>query len=82
MAQFEQEIGPAFGLRFTGIQSRALNWYRYENTPRPYSSYSIPITSTDPAPDNVRGNADDPGSRSLTSIQSHCAAMRFRPRGL
>jgi len=62
MAQFEQEIGPAFGLRLTGIQSRVGNWYRYENTLRPYSSYSIPITSTDPGPDNIRGNADDPGT--------------------
>ena len=42
MAQFEQEIGPAFGLRFTGIQSRVANWYRYENTLRPYSSYCDP----------------------------------------
>ena len=25
-------------------------------------SYTIPITNTDPGPDNVRGNADDPGT--------------------
>src|SRR5262249_42345146 len=47
---------------FTGIQSRVMNWYRYENTLRPYSTYSIPISNTDPGADNIRGNADDPGT--------------------
>jgi hypothetical protein len=65
MAQFERELRPGFGVRLTGIQSRVSNWYRYENTLRPYESYSIPITNTDPGPDNIRGNADDPG-RSIT----------------
>ncbi len=65
MAQFERELRPGFGLRLTGIQSRVLDWYRYENTLRPYGSYTIPITNTDPGPDNIRGNADDPG-RSIT----------------
>jgi hypothetical protein len=62
MAQFERELGPAFGLRLTGIQSRVRNWYRYENTLRPYETYTIPITNKDPGPDNIRGNADDPGT--------------------
>jgi hypothetical protein len=62
MAQFEREVGPAFGLRLTAIQSRVRNWYRYENTLRPYETYTIPITNTDPGPDNIRGNADDPGT--------------------
>jgi carboxypeptidase family protein len=62
MGQFEQEVGPAFAVRLTGIESRVQNWYRYENTLRPYSSYNIPISSTDPGPDNIRGNADDPGT--------------------
>ena len=65
MAQFERELRPGFGLRLTGIQSRVLNWYRYENSLRPYETYTIPITNTDPGPDNTRGTADDPG-RSIT----------------
>lgn len=62
MAQFEHELAPGFGLRLTGIQSRVGNWYRYENTLRPYGSYTIPITNPDPGKDNVRGTADDPGT--------------------
>jgi len=62
MAQFERELRPGFGLRLTGIQSRVLNWYRYENTLRPYETYTIPVRNTDPGPDNIRGNADDPGT--------------------
>lgn len=62
MLQFEHELMPGFGVRLTGIHSRVLNWYRYENTLRPYESYTIPIRNTDPGPDNIRGNADDPGT--------------------
>jgi hypothetical protein len=62
MLQFERELRPGFGLRVTGIHSRVLNWYRYENSLRPYESYTIPIRNTDPGPDNIRGNADDPGT--------------------
>jgi hypothetical protein len=62
MLQFERELMPGFGLRLTGIHSRALNWFRYENTKRPYETYTIPISNTDPGPDNIRGNADDPGT--------------------
>ncbi len=62
MLQFERELMPGWGVRLTGIHSRVLNWYRYENTLRPYESYTIPITNTDPGPDNIRGNADDPGT--------------------
>jgi hypothetical protein len=65
MAQFERQLLPGFSLRFTGIHSRVLNWYRYENTLRPYDTYTIPITNTDPGPDNIRGNTDDPG-RTIT----------------
>jgi hypothetical protein len=62
MLQFEREVMPGFGLRFTGIYSKVLDWYRYENSLRPYESYTIPIANTDPGPDNIRGNADDPGT--------------------
>ncbi len=62
MAQFEREVMQGFAVRLTGIHSRVLNWYRYENTLRPYESYTIPITNPDPGPDNIRGNADDPGT--------------------
>ncbi len=62
MGQFEQQLFGEFAVRFTAIQSRVNNWYRYENSLRPYGAYSIPISNTDPGPDNVRGNADDPGT--------------------
>jgi hypothetical protein len=74
MAQFERELMPGFGVRFTGIYSKVLDWYRYENSLRPYEVYTIPISSTDPGPDNVRGNADDPGT--VITYFEYPAALR------
>jgi Carboxypeptidase regulatory-like domain len=62
MGQFERELMPGFGLRLTGIHSRVQNWYRYENSLRPYGSYTIPVTLRDPGPDGITGNGDDPGT--------------------
>jgi len=68
MLQFEHELMPGFGLRFTGIQSRALNWTRYEDSLRPYESYTIPVTLRDPGPDGITNNGDDPGTN-LTYLE-------------
>ena len=82
MAQFEHELGPAFGMRLTGIQSRVRNWYRYENTLRPYESYTIPITNTG------SGRRQHPGQRRRPGHLDHllrypwlCVAMPSRRPG-
>lgn len=62
MVQFERELLPGFGVRLTGIHSRALNWHRYENSLRPYETYTIPVTNPDRGPDDRLGTADDTGT--------------------
>jgi hypothetical protein len=57
----ERELGQNFGVRGSYVWSRYHDTYRIENTLRPYSAYNVPVTQTDPGPDGVRGNADDPG---------------------
>jgi carboxypeptidase family protein len=59
---FERELMQNFALRVSGVYSRYRNTYRLANLLRPFESYSIPVTNTDPGPDGVRGNADDPGT--------------------
>jgi hypothetical protein len=61
MAQYEQQLGAGFAVRATGIYSVSTDQYRLLNTMRPYEVFNIPITNTDPGPDGVRGNGDDPG---------------------
>jgi hypothetical protein len=63
MASIEHELIANLGVRLTGIHSIARNDFRLQENFRPRSAYNIPITNTDPGPDNVRGNADDPGTR-------------------
>lgn len=62
MAQYEQQFAAGFALRVTGIYSVETDQYRLLNTKRPYSVFNIPVTVTDPGPDGVRGNGDDPGT--------------------
>lgn len=64
-ASIERELTPGFGLRGTGIYSRATKPYRRINLLRPPSTYTVGITRPDPGNDGVVGNADDPG-RSFT----------------
>lgn len=59
---FERELMPNFSGRISGIYSRYHDTYRILNELRPYSAYNIPVTNTDPGPDGIRGNADDPGT--------------------
>jgi outer membrane receptor protein involved in Fe transport len=58
----ERQLAANFALRVTGLMTHTFNTYRLLNTPRPYSSYNIPITKPDPGPDGVVGNGDDPGN--------------------
>jgi hypothetical protein len=58
---FERELMANFSARVSGVYSRYHDTYRLLNELRPYESYNIPVTNTDPGPDGVRGNADDPG---------------------
>ena len=58
----EHELRANLGVRVTGVYSKDFNSRRILNTLRPYEVYTIPITNPDPGPDNVVGNADDPGT--------------------
>lgn len=58
----EREVMPNVAVRLTGLYSRNWNLYRNENIFRPYSAYTIPVTSPDPGRDGVAGNSDDPGT--------------------
>src|SRR5207302_6602103 len=46
----------------TVIVTQMMNNYRFFNTLRPYSVYTIPVTKLDPGPDGSLGTADDPGT--------------------
>jgi hypothetical protein len=60
--QFERQLIPNLAVRVLGLHASVSNVIRLRNNRRPYSAYSIPITSRDPGPDGVTGNADDPGT--------------------
>ena len=61
-ASVERELIPNFAIRVTGVYTSEFNTVRLLNTLRPYSAFNIPITNRDPGPDNILGNADDPGT--------------------
>ena len=58
----EHELVQNLSVRVTGVYSRENNLRRLLGINRPYSSYSLPITNSDPGPDGVRGTADDSGT--------------------
>jgi hypothetical protein len=60
--QFERQLIRDLAVRLTGIHARVSNTIRLANKLRPYEAYDIPITSPDPGPDGVVGNADDTGN--------------------
>jgi hypothetical protein len=72
----ERELMANFSARVSGVYSRYHNTYRTVNELRPYSVYNIPVTNTDPGPDGVRGNADDPG----TSFTYYEYSTALQPR--
>ena len=61
----ERQLMTNWAVRGSGIYTKNFNVTRLVETSRPYSLYGIAISQTDPGPDNIRGNADDPG-RTLT----------------
>jgi hypothetical protein len=67
-ARFEQELRSNVALSFAYVYKNIRNLYNKEgtwltqigvNVLRPSSLYTIPITRTDPGPDNIVGNSDD-----------------------
>jgi hypothetical protein len=60
---FERELVSNWSARATGVYARNFNLRRLEEIHRPYSAYSIPVTSVDPGPDgNVATAADNGGA--------------------
>jgi hypothetical protein len=59
---FERELMRNFALRASAVYSRYHDTYRLVNLLRPYDTYNVKVTNTDPGADGVRGNADDPGT--------------------
>ena len=73
----ERELMANFSARVSGVYSRYHNTYRTVNELRPVlRRYNIPVTNTDPGPDGVRGNADDPG----TSFTYYEYSTALQPR--
>jgi hypothetical protein len=69
----ERELLPNFAIRVTGLYTKTLNAYRVQNNLRPYDVYTIPVSASDPGPDGVRGNSDDPGT--LLTYYEYPAAL-------
>lgn len=59
----EHELVANLSMRVTGVYTRENNLRRLQGIFRPYDSYSIPVTNSDPGPDGIRGTADDPGTQ-------------------
>jgi carboxypeptidase family protein len=76
---YERELMAGFALRASAIYSKTMNTDRLLNNLRPYSAFSIPITSQDPGPDGKVGTADDPG-RTITYYEysSAYAGINFQ----
>jgi hypothetical protein len=58
----ERELYTGVAARLTSIYARDTNVVQVVNPLVPYEAYTIPVTSPDPGPDGVVGNADDPGT--------------------
>jgi Carboxypeptidase regulatory-like domain len=57
----ERELAANFASRIGYVYKREADQFQLVNTARPYEVYNVPITSLDPGPDLVPGNADDGG---------------------
>jgi hypothetical protein len=62
MLSLEHELMQNFAVRLTGVRSWRTDTYRLQNSLRPPSTYTVPVTNTDPGPDGRVGSADDPGT--------------------
>jgi len=90
----EPELGQNFGVRASYVYSRYHDTYRILNTLRPCAmtgralggpcpgSYDVPVVQSDPGPDGIRGNADDPltatGQPVLFTYYEYAAALSGR----
>ena len=59
---FERQLTSTIAVRVGGVYLRNFNVNRNLNPLRPYSAFSIPITSLDPGPDGAPNTSDDPGT--------------------
>ncbi|MCU1386290.1 MAG: hypothetical protein JWL71_4987 [Acidobacteria bacterium] len=75
-ASFERELAANMGIRVMYVYklvsdsifnpaNTTTNSFVVNNTLRPYSAWSVPITRRDPGPDGILGSADDAGSVTL-----------------
>lgn len=60
-ATLERQLAPSLTARVGYVFRRESNLYQLVNTARPYSVYSIPISTVDPGADGKVGTADDGG---------------------
>jgi hypothetical protein len=73
----ERELISNFSLRATGVYTRATNIYRIQNNLRPYESYNVPVTNTDPGEDGRVGTADDGGLFTYYEFPTSLRGQRF-----
>ena len=55
--RFERQLSASLSARIGYVYKKEFNLYQLVNVARPYSVYNIPITTVDPGPDGVVGNA-------------------------
>jgi hypothetical protein len=73
----EQEVMANFAIRVTGMYSTARDLYRIQNNLRPYESYNVPVTNTDPGPDGSLGTPDDGGLVTYYEFPLALAGQQF-----
>ena len=67
--RFERQLSASLSARIGYVYKKEFDLYQLVNVARPYSAYNIPITTVDPGPDGVVGNADDGGPGDLLRLR-------------
>jgi len=73
----EREVVSNFAVRVIGVHSRYRNIRRIQNNFRPYESYNVPVTNTDPGPDGEVGTGDDGGLLTYHEFSPALAGAQF-----
>ena len=60
-ASYERQIMSDFSARVSYVYKKERNQIQFVQVNRPFSAFTIPITTTDPGPDGVVGTSDDGG---------------------
>src|SRR5262249_6310091 len=74
---YERQIGASVAARAGYVFKREFAKYRLVNTNRPYSTFNIPITTSDPGPDGRAGTADDGGTVTYYDYDALVAGPAF-----